>query len=724
MDELYECENDCGFKGTYSEVEKHELTCKFKKKIKIKITKPTKCKNCKDANKDKPKVDKPKVDKPKVDKPDQVGVLTYESNPKKWMKSVSTVELKKHLDLFDKAYYEGEPLVNDKIYDMMSDYYYKKVKGDKSSKIGSEVSINRVKLPVHLGSMDKLKPGQSSLTSFLSKYTNEKVVSEKLDGNSLLIGKDANNKCIAYTRGNGKVGQDVSHIIHHIKTSKGVILNDILKKLPSNTFIRGELIISMKNWESYNHLGTAARNVVAGIIHRKTYTEKDFEIMRNVLDFLAYEIIDTSGKTTPLEMFNNIIKLGLDHASFLLIPGKECTEDKLPELLKFFKDKNENEQGYEIDGIIVANNQEYSRVTTGNPKHAKAFKMEDYNETGITTVQNIDWGLTKHGLLKPTLEVKKVQIGDVSVSRVFAYNAEYIKKNELGIGSTIEIIRSGDVIPKVKRVIHSKFDETTDFPPSSKWEWRGLDIVDINPDDKLLNVRKISHFIKTLEIDKIGPGIISKLYDAGLTTIEHYILLESAEQIMDFEAEGIKIKTATNIYENIKKSLSNVTLDVFAAALPSFKSLGTRKAKLLVENIPDFYTKSVTYLNSKIPEIELFSESSTEMVIDGLESFNHYLKIFNTKYSFKSVTKPKPSGSPNKLPLLGKKYCFTGFRITKEQKSKLENLGGEETNSVTKDTTALVVESHPYKESGKTKSAKSKKIPIITKDEFLKQIMV
>ena len=78
----------------------------------------------------------------------------------------------------------------------------------------------------------------------------------------------------------------------------------------------------------------------------------------------------------------------------------------------------------------------------------------------------------------------------------------------------------------------------------------------------------------------------------------------------------------------LQKSLSNVTLDVFAAALPSFKSLGTRKAKLLVENIPDFYTKSVTYLNSKIPEIELFSESSTEMVVDGLESFK--LSFFKT----------------------------------------------------------------------------------------------
>ena len=112
------------------------------------------------------------------------------------------------------------------------------------------------------------------------------------------------------------------------------------------------------------------------------------------------------------------------------------------------------------------------------------------------------------------------------------------------------------------------------------------------------------------------------------------------------------------------------------------------------------------------------------MVIDGLDSFNHYLSIYQKKYSFKSVTKSKPSGSPSKLPLLGKKYCFTGFRLTKEQKTTLENLGGEETNSVSKDTTALVVESHPYKESGKTKSANSKKIPIITKDDFLKILMV
>ena len=123
---------------------------------------------------------------------------------------MSQSSLEKLIEFLDHSYYLGDSAkISDSLYDEIRDYYYEltgKNKSSAHSSIPVEHINNKVKLPTYMGSMDKLKPGYSKLTSFLNNYTNDKVISSKLDGNSLLIGNDGNT-VKAYTRGNGTEGR-------------------------------------------------------------------------------------------------------------------------------------------------------------------------------------------------------------------------------------------------------------------------------------------------------------------------------------------------------------------------------------------------------------------------------------------------------------------------------------------------------------------------------------
>lgn len=638
------------------------------------------------------------------------------NNLGEYLRDTPIPTIKGNLDELDAAYYIGEPFVNDAVYDQISDYYYSNVKASKSEKTGSKVSMNKVTLPHYMGSMDKLKPGQSALTSFLGKYKESKVISEKLDGNSLLIGRTSLGKFIAYTRGNGTIGQDVSHILPYINTKNGTLLES-LEKLHINTYIRGELIISKENWKINSHLGTAARNVVAGIIHRKTYTPDEYQIIQDMLDFVAYEWLEETNTMTPEEMFIRMNEIGFDIAHHQVVSNAECSESFLETVLSLFRQESQ----YEIDGIIVANNVVYQPVTSKNPKHAKAFKMEEFNEGAITIVRDIEWLITKESKLKPTFIIDKTLIGNAYISRAFGYNARYVLDNKIGIGSTVEVLRSGDVIPKVKTVVSSKFNISTDFPQEVwKWDDKQVDIISVNPDTEELSLRQIQHFIKTLEIEFVGPGIIKKLYDVGLISIVDYIQLSSKKILL--KAEGIKDKSADRIFKSITEKLSSATLDLFSASLPCFEGLGRRKMKIVIDNYPDFYTKSKSELFTSIPHLELFADESTRKLIDGIDCLKDYLEIyFGVGYTFEEPTnKSNLCLAKKDLPLYGKGYCFSGVR-SKETEELLTGLGAEIHKSVSNKVTTLVV-ADVKKTSSKVTEAIKKGIEIISLDSLITEL--
>ena len=276
-----------------------------------------------------------------------------------FLKNSSLSKIKETLDLLDDYYYNSNPLVQDQTYDTISDFYYSQTGNQKSAKIGHNTTGEKVSLPIHLGSMDKVKPGQSSLRTFLAKYTNNKGVSSKLDGHSLLIGK-RDNVLVAYTRGNGTMGKDVSNILPLIKTKNNVSLADILVNLDNNCYIRGELLISKLNWSKNTHLGSNARNIIGKITNKKI---PDPEAVK-LADFLGYEYISDL-ELSISQQFEKVKELGIDTPIFRVLTPTQCNENNLPKILEAYKKSSK----YEIDGIIVQDDVYYPRNTSENPEN-------------------------------------------------------------------------------------------------------------------------------------------------------------------------------------------------------------------------------------------------------------------------------------------------------------------------------------------------------------------
>ena len=595
-----------------------------------------------------------------------------------FLQNKSLVEIKSVLDILDDYYYNKEPIVNDKTYDIISEYYYDHSKLKKQDKIGHSIVKSKVKLPLHMGSMDKLKLGDKALEKYLKKYINSKAVSSKLDGVSMLIG-NCNNELKAFTRGNGSYGSDISYILKYIKYNDKT-LYELCGKLPNNTYIRGELIMSKINWEVNNTMGSNARNVISGIVNSKTL---DFSKLK-LCEFLGYEYI--SDNVLKIEdQFNTINNLGFNTPIFKIYNNSEITIDSLPQILKKFK----LEAQYEIDGLIIQDNIKYIKNILGNPKYAKAFKMEIYNESGISKIKNIHWGKTKSGYLKPTLEIEPIHLKDVVIKKVYAYNAQYLKTNNLGIGSVVEVIRSGDVIPKIKTIISKKFNILTDFPNIPyEWNTTGVDIK-IKGEDSDVNIRQIEYFMKSMDISFIKIGVIKKLYKQGFTSISDYINLKTPSELL---VEGIKEKSAEKIYTSINNALIETTLDVFAASLPCFKTLGKKKMKKLIDNEPMFYEIETALLKTRIINIKGFSNKSVNCILEGLDEFKKDITTYKNNYkNFTSNEVINIMNSTNEeLCFSNKKFCFSGIRDKKLEKYIISN-GGTVSHSFTNDITDLIV---------------------------------
>ena len=355
-------------------------------------------------------------------------------------------------------------ILSDEYYDILRNYILSKYPENKyalnqhSECILSEKE--KVKLPYEMWSMNKLKPNTNEISNWKSKYDGPYIVSCKLDGISALYVYENGIESM-YTRGNGTHGQNISSLIPYIiwkKKDKNTLdLNSLL--LFKKIVIRGEIIIKKSLFEKkYKDEFSNSRNFVAGMINKK-------KIEPNILidiDFVVYELIYPSLK--PSEQFeflniNWVLKINnnlnqLYVVDYIIISNnKELTNENLSNKLDYWR----NNYDYLIDGIVITNDNVYER-TSKNPDHAFAFKMLLTNEYAEGTVVNVIWTPSKDGYLKPVVEIEPIKLDGVIIKKITGNNAKFIKDNKIGVGSKVKVIRSGNVIPKIDKVlIPSKF---------------------------------------------------------------------------------------------------------------------------------------------------------------------------------------------------------------------------------------------------------------------------
>ena len=378
----------------------------------------------------------------------------------------------------DDVYYNNNSdkdfdILKDEIYDILIDIIQKREQTTYIAPIGAKITSDKeVKLPYFLGSMNKLK-NDNDVNKWLSKYNDDVyIVEDKLDGVSCLLVIN-NDEIKLYTRGDGEIGSNISHLSPYIKC--------IPKLIDSSTslVIRGELIMRKDIFDKkYSKTFANARNMVSGIINSKTIKEETKDV-----EFVAYEIINKSNDLTTLEQFNLLRQTKFLVVNHVILPNID-TEILTEKLLEFKKTSN-----YEIDGIIIHSNKKYKRNISGNPDYAFAFKIRMDDNIAETMVEEVEWNHTKWNVLKPRIKVKPVNLCGVSINYATGFNAKYILENNLGKGSIVLITRSNDVIPFIVEV---KKSTTADFPDEEyRWNETKVDIIAESDENSISKIKRV-----------------------------------------------------------------------------------------------------------------------------------------------------------------------------------------------------------------------------------------
>ena len=614
-------------------------------------------------------------------------------------------ELKEMLD--DKYYNSSETLFSDEQYDMLKEILMKKDKNFIDT-VGSRIreDDNRVKLPYWLGSVDKIKPEETNkLVNWMKKNPTENfTIESKLDGVSCLyIYK--NGVANIFTRGDGVVGADISYLLPYLK--------NIPKNLKTDIAVRGELIIKEKIFEKkYSEKFANSRNMVSGLVNSKTLKAGVED-----LNFVAYEIIDDYTALKPSEQLEKLRNVGFEVAQNQIVDSIDV--EKLTELLLLFKQTSE----YEIDGIIVQSDRHYIRNVDKNPKYAFAFKMQLGSNLIEAEVEEVQWNISKHKLIKPRIRIKPVVLNGVTITYTSGFNARYIVDNSIGKGTIIKLTRSGDVIPFIVEIVKSSSEpDMPDFDYT--WNENNIDIIVANDENNVSDIKIISSFFESMGIKHVSDKTVEKLYNAGFISIVKIC----AASASDFEKiEGFQKKLSEKIYDNIHNGLKNTTKDVLLGSSSIFgEGLGKRKLKALLNGIPDLfeiYNKiSETELVNKIINIEGFSDKTALKVIKNIEKADEFLKSIDKFVTYKEKTVlPTVESKSTARSLNNMSFLFSGFR-DKNVEAEIVERGGEIAGSVNKNLSVLVVVDKT-KSSGKIDKAKKFGIPIFEKEEFLREYL-
>jgi NAD-dependent DNA ligase len=605
----------------------------------------------------------------------------------------------------NELYRNQKPIINDNQFDILEDYIRENFPDNKVIRlIGAPIPVgkNKAVLPYEMWSMDKIKPDTHALESWKKKFGGPYVLSCKLDGVSGLYTTEGPGGPKLYTRGDGKVGQDVSHFIPYLRLPKQ---KDIV--------IRGEFIIPKKVFEEkYKKDFANARNLVSGIVNQKSIDTKIKDV-----HFVAYEVIVPLIK--PSEQFEFLKNLEIDSVLNKDVGFENLTNEYLSQTLIDWR-KN---YVYEIDGVIVVDDKIYNRKS-GNPEHAFAFKMILSDQVAESTVVDVLWTPSKDGYLKPRVQIKPINLGGVRIEFATGFNGAFIKDNKIGIGAVVEIIRSGDVIPYIKKVV---VDAEEPKMPSVPYKWNDTH-VDVLLEDKMsdetVREKNIAKFFKDIGVEGLGSGNVSRIIKSGYDSVPKIINM-SVDDLMG--VEGFQKTTATKIHNGIRDRLDKVLLPTLMTATNIFgRGFSDKKIELIMENYKDVFTSKIGEEEKikRISEIKGMALKSARDFVEKIDDFEDFLMETDMFYKLNQYEKARAEVSfkNNAVditnPLYGKSFVFSGFRNAELEK-KLKDIGAKVGSNVSKNTFAVVVKDSNGDETGKVLDAKKLGVMVISLEEFI-----
>lgn len=446
-----------------------------------------------------------------------------------------------------------------------------------------------------------------------------------------------------------------------------------------------------------------ARNYVSGQLN----SSEAEQVFYDNVDVIAYQILSPELDTKAQEI-EALRDAGFTVVDYLKIKGDMIDDDTLATWLNV----RHGESPFALDGLVLVVNERSvrdkfdPRAKDKNPAYSRKFKVGQEDNSAITKIVAIHRKVSSDGYIVPRIEIVPVELVGVTVTYATAYNELFLQKHNIGVGTEIRIIRSGDVIPKIVEVITPTAYELPDPVEFGAYEWTepnadgeqvNIVLVDVENSDAA-NQQKLIKFFTNLGVEFLAKKSLAKLFEAGLETPEDIINASVADiQAIVGEANGRKGMAS------LVEKLNPVEAWMLAGVTQYFgRGLGRRKMKKVFDATGQVMGNTIEELLA----VEGIEAKTAEKIIDGEKEYSAFLTRISGKYTF-AEQQEAPSGGA----LEGAVVVFTGFRDADAQ-NKIEALGGRMGSSVSSKTT-LVVTKDPASTSGKIKKARDLGIEII-----------
>jgi DNA ligase, NAD-dependent len=554
----------------------------------------------------------------------------------------------------------------------------------------------------------------------------EYVVEVKIDGLSCALRYENGIFVQGATRGNGFVGEDVTA---NLKTIRSIPLK---LEEPVSLEVRGEVYMPKRSFLMLNELREQngeplfanPRNAAAGSLRQ---LDPKITASRN-LDIFIFNLQRVEGKnfTTHIETLEYLKEMGLKIIPYYV----KCDNiDQVLEQVHIWESKR-NELDFAVDGLVIKVNDLAKREILGSTsksyRWAIAYKYPA--EMAKTRIKDIIVQVGRTGALTPTAILEPVKLAGSTISRATLHNEDYIKMKGIKIGDWVYIRKAGEIIPEVvEPLIEERTGEEKDFIMPDTCPECGAKAVRL-PGEAVTRCtglscpaqikRQLEHFAskEAMDIDGMGPAVISQLVDKGLVKNIADIYYIGYQDILNLERMGKK--SAENLINAIEDSKGR-DLDRLINGL-GIRLVGSKAAKILAEAYKDIKSlmkagaeelTSIPEIGPKIAEsiVDFFSEKQNIAIINRL---------------IEAGVNTRKIEEVHETLLAGKTFVITGTLkdFTREEAANIiEQLGGKVTGSVSKKTNYLICGENP---GSKLDKARELNVTIISEDDFKKMIAI
>ncbi len=651
-------------------------------------------------------------------------------------------KLRKDIRYYEYKYYvENSPVISDYEFDgilkkleKLESEYPELITPDSPTQRVGEQTISSFETITHEIPMLSLQNGYdySDLLEFdkrIKKNINNAIeyVSElKIDGLSISLIYEEGVLRKGVTRGDGLKGDDVTT---NIRTIKSIPLKiDEKRKVE----VRGEVYLSHKSFQEINDNRKRAgepvfanpRNAAAGTLRLLDPTE----VAKRKLDIFTYYIYINNSE--PLSTHYENLKL-LNSLRFKVNPNFQLNKN-IGEVIDYCEAWKERKKllDYDVDGVVIKVNKiEYQKKlgsTSKYPRWAIAYKFPP--ETAITKIKDIIVQVGRTGAITPVAILEPVRIAGSVISRTTLHNEDEIKRKDIRINDFVEIVKSGDVIPKIVKVIkerrngkEKKFIMPTICPSCGSKLYKPeeeaiLRCPNISCPAKLKE--SILHFAsrKAMNIEGLGEALVEQLLKHSLVKDISDIYFLDREKVKNLERMGEK--SVEKLFKEIEKSKKNsLSRLIFGLGI---RFVGQQTAKILSEH----YNNLDKLMNAKYDDLikiyDIGKRVAESIVIYFNEPKNLKVieKLRKAGVNFRELNVEKAENGK----LKGLKFVFTGelkSYTREEAKNKVIENGGKVLSQVSKNTDFVVVGNNP---GSKYNKAVNLGVKIINEQEFKKII--